>query len=164
MLALSSVFLYLKRAKVNFVGQIGGQELRDMVFYDASDYPAGPFPNLAAFHDRFARLPYRNSPENFSRKNPAFFGLNDDEPLRFTHGDLDRSNILISCAKDGPPRVVAIVDWHQSGWYPRHWEFMKASWTADVYEDWSLKYMPQFLEPPSFLYYRSFEWIRMRCC
>lgn len=53
--------------------------------------------------------------------------------ITFTHGDLHRSNILVSL--EDPAQVVAIVDWEQSGWYPEYWEYCKADaftgWEAD---------------------------------
>ncbi|KAJ8523317.1 hypothetical protein ONZ45_g147 [Pleurotus djamor] len=39
----------------------------------------------------------------------------------FTHGDISLSNILV---KDG--KVVGIVDWEMSGWYPCYWEYTTA--------------------------------------
>ena len=149
--------------RITFVGQIGGQVLRDQLFYDAFVYPAGPFANIEAFHDWFARLSFQNLPEAFSRDIPELSGLSDDEPVVFTHGDLHRRNILISLPGNGPAEVVAIVDWHQSGWYPRHWEFLKAYWTSDIYGDWAKLYIPQFLEPANIDYWRAFEWIRLSC-
>lgn len=55
--------------------------------------------------------------------------LPDDSAIEFTHGDLHRSNIQITPSK--PYRVVAIVDWEQSGWLPAYWEARKAQYTAD---------------------------------
>lgn len=56
---------------------------------------------------------------------------------RFTHADLAPRNIMV---RKG--RVVAIIDWAFSGWYPEYWEFTKAhyglfplaDWYAAVYE------------------------------
>lgn len=39
-------------------------------------------------------------------------------PPVFTHADLNPSNIMV----DGT-RVVAIIDWEFSGWYPYYWEY-----------------------------------------
>ena len=35
-------------------------------------------------------------------------------------------NIIVSPPSDGPVRIRAIIDWHQSGWYPANWEYYKA--------------------------------------
>lgn len=54
-----------------------------------------------------------------SNPDPWRPGLLDDALLVFTRGDLHRSNILMSWDQNiGMPRVAAIADWHQSGWYP----------------------------------------------
>lgn len=42
-------------------------------------------------------------------------------PPVFTHCDLNPTNILIS--KD---KIVGIIDWESSGWYPHYWEFTTA--------------------------------------
>ncbi|GLA67827.1 hypothetical protein AtubIFM55763_000076 [Aspergillus tubingensis] len=39
----------------------------------------------------------------------------------FTHGDFRHPNIMVD---DG--NVTGIVDWEFSGWFPEHWEFVKA--------------------------------------
>ncbi|RAK82938.1 phosphotransferase enzyme family protein [Aspergillus costaricaensis CBS 115574] len=39
----------------------------------------------------------------------------------FTHGDFRHPNIMVN---DG--NVTGIVDWEFSGWFPEHWEFVKA--------------------------------------
>lgn len=39
----------------------------------------------------------------------------------FTHGDLNPANSLIS-----GDRVVGIIDWGFSGWYPNYWEYTSA--------------------------------------
>ncbi|PSN60500.1 kinase-like protein [Corynespora cassiicola Philippines] len=47
-------------------------------------------------------------------------------PPTFTHGDLNPFNILV---RDG--KVVGIVDWEFSGWYPHYWEYTSA-WFGNV--------------------------------
>ncbi|KAI8966426.1 kinase-like domain-containing protein [Daldinia sp. FL1419] len=111
-----------------YIGHIGRQGVGDIIFSDAGNPHAGPFENITQFHDFFARYSCRLQPDwNPRRDFPELAGLTDDRPVVFTHGDLDRSNILIF-PRDGesPPRVAAIIDWHQSGWYPSDWEWLKA--------------------------------------
>ncbi|KAI1394572.1 hypothetical protein F4819DRAFT_262510 [Hypoxylon fuscum] len=111
-----------------FVGHIGRQGVGDIIFSDAGDPHAGPFQDITQFHDFFARYSCQLQPDwNPRRDFPELAGLTDDMPIVFTHGDLDKSNILISPREEGsPPRVAAIIDWHQSGWYPSDWEYLKA--------------------------------------
>lgn len=71
--------------------------------------------------------------------------LPDNAPIKFTHGDLHRSNVIVSPDRT-TPRIVAIVDWHQSGWLPDYWEFCKARWTTWAGDEWEREYLPQILE------------------
>lgn len=93
--------------------------------------PAVPFNTTDEFHKSFARLAIRNpSPKCDPRQNfDELSGLRGDIPVVFTHADLDFSNIVISKSGDAPPRIVAIIDWHQSGWYPEPWVWLKAQST-----------------------------------
>ncbi|KAJ5690400.1 hypothetical protein N7462_004792 [Penicillium macrosclerotiorum] len=74
-------------------------------------------------------------------------------PVRFSHADLLPPNILLT---PGPsPKVAAIIDWAQAGWYPAYWEYCKARWITLAPEDfdpslldeWRQKYLPLFLNP-----------------
>jgi len=47
-------------------------------------------------------------------------------PPKFTHGDLNPFNILV---REG--KVVGIIDWEFSGWYPHYWEYTSA-WFGNV--------------------------------
>ncbi len=47
-------------------------------------------------------------------------------PPTFTHGDLNPFNILL---REG--KVVGIIDWEFSGWYPHYWEYTSA-WFGNV--------------------------------
>jgi thiamine kinase-like enzyme len=84
-------------------------------------------------------------------------GLPDDVPVFFTHADLTPSNIILSSSKSGPQKIVAIIDWHQSGWYPAYWEACKSISNADPNSTWG-KGLPSV-----FAHYdevpRSFQWM-----
>ena len=57
--------------------------------------------------------------------------LSSSHRLVFTHCDLGQQNIII---RDG--KVVALVDWEFSGWYPEHWEFCKFFGRSARGRDW----------------------------
>ena len=78
--------------------------------------------------------------------DPMRSGLPDDDSIIFTHGDLHRSNILVSKFNKGPLCIVAIIDWHQSGWYPAAWEFFKTRFTCRRKERWEDDYIFEFLQ------------------
>lgn len=140
------------------LSQIGGQALRDIMFSDAGNYPAGPFSTVTAFHDFFGGLASR---KRSRREIEELAGLKDDVSTCFTHDDLDQSNILISKVNDGPIRIVAIIDWHQSGWYPKDWEILKAQSVGEPESDWVKMYLPTMLDEPDFDYYYAWEFVSM---
>jgi hypothetical protein len=72
--------------------------------------------------------------------------LPDDSPICFTHADLNPVNIMVS--KDSPCRIVAIIDWEQSGWYPAYWEFCEAELTTELGSEWQTVYLPKVLSEP----------------
>ncbi|KAI7198871.1 hypothetical protein KC316_g3512, partial [Hortaea werneckii] len=106
------------------LSQLGGQTLRDIMFFDGANYPAGPFESVREFNDAFARLALRTAAVDGIDPRKTLVelrGLTDDMPAVFAHADLDLSNILISKLGEGPVQVKAIIDWHQAGWYPKYW-------------------------------------------
>lgn len=75
--------------------------------------------------------------------------------------NLHQSNITVSPddenSDDKQPLVLAIVDWHQSGWYVAYWEYCKALYTVDPNGVWAREYIPRLLDCPErfdyWLYY-----------
>ncbi|WJG37261.1 uncharacterized protein FOBCDRAFT_254429 [Fusarium oxysporum Fo47] len=125
-----------------FLGQINRGPLQDVVFADAIRPRAGPFSSVKEFHDwlsfLFKRLAASGSHwEGYELEDipdPYRQLLHDDRGVVFTHADLHQSNIMVS--EGWPSRVVAIIDWHQSGWYPDYWEFYKAEYTNHWESEW----------------------------
>lgn len=139
------------------IGQIGGQPLRDWLFeYDMPD-GAGPYDSLYGFHKAFGSLASMTKEDKVSADHPDLGGLFKDRNIIFTHGDLAQQNIIVS--KDAPHRLLAIVDWHQSGWYPEDWEFLKARRVAYLRGAWVQQYLPQILPEPDSDYEYSWEWV-----
>ncbi|CAI0653049.1 unnamed protein product [Colletotrichum noveboracense] len=76
-------------------------------------------------------------------------GTNDKRDIVFTHADLLPSNIMLT---PGPlPRVAAIIDWEQVGWYPEYWEYCKVKRMDQFPEPlptgWAENYVPMMLKP-----------------
>lgn len=131
------------------LGHICGTPLQDIALPADVLSVAGPFPNVKVFNDWFASLQERHlSKEHIEACPPIPYrsGLPDDDTIKFTHGDLHRSNIIV--AATGPPHIVAIIDWHQAGWLPAYWEVCKAIFTADSEDNWVQDYVPRFLHVP----------------
>ncbi|KAG8406145.1 hypothetical protein J3458_021472 [Metarhizium acridum] len=59
----------------------------------------------------------------------------------FTHGDLNPCNIIVRGDK-----VVGIIDWEFSGWYPHYWEYTSAWCTQILRTEWQ-DLLGSFLEP-----------------
>ena len=63
----------------------------------------------------------------------------------FTHGDFRPANIIVKGSL-----VTAIIDWELAGWYPEHWEFVKAYYVWRWQNDWGTRLLdvlrPYFCE------------------
>lgn len=122
----------------------------DIVFTDNIKPSAGPFASVKEFHDWLSYLIKRGKgmhwPDPSLIPDPFQDLLPDDSPITFTHADLHPSNIMVSA--NDPCRIVSIIDWHQSGWYPAYWEYCKAAFTAEPNGEWETEYIPRFLEIP----------------
>ncbi|EEU34230.1 uncharacterized protein NECHADRAFT_85499 [Fusarium vanettenii 77-13-4] len=84
--------------------------------------------------------------------NTCGIDISSEIPIVFTHNDFCPPNILLS---RGPsPKVVGIIDWGQSGWYPSYWEYCKArrvgvvdeAFTSALQEEWHTTYLPQIMD------------------
>lgn len=76
-------------------------------------------------------------------------------PPVFSHGDLQRKNILVHRRQMGSSSFrVSLVDWEAAGWYPCYWEYFVAIFaTHSMKDDFGLYLDTAILEP-----YRA-EWI-----
>ncbi|KAF4224821.1 hypothetical protein CNMCM6457_008882 [Aspergillus fumigatiaffinis] len=128
-----------------FVGNIARAPHYDRAL-DSDYIPAeGPFTTVREFHDWFTFLYRRQMPDPYSVPiEPHRYELPDDCAIKFTHGDLHRSNIIITSHR--PYRTLAIVDWEQSGWLPAYWEARKAQYSVSSDEEWSSRYLPMILD------------------
>ncbi|KAI7196419.1 hypothetical protein KC363_g886 [Hortaea werneckii] len=146
------------------LSQLGGQALRDIMFHDGENYPAGPFESVREFNDAFARLAHPTAAVDDIDPRKTFVelrGLTDDRPAVFAHADLDLSNILTSKIDEGSARVKAIIDWHQAGWYPQYWDWLKAQSVGQFGSEWVEHYLPKFLQLPPDEYHEAFEYVSM---
>ncbi|GKU05623.1 unnamed protein product [Fusarium langsethiae] len=117
-----------------FIGNINRGPLRDMVFTGTTFPPVGPFSSATELHDCMSnmfRWPAKLRQPDLNLANlldPYRKMLPDHCPIHFTHADLNPVNIMVS--KESPCRLMAIIDWEQSGWHPSYWEFFKAEMTV----------------------------------
>ncbi|KKZ65234.1 hypothetical protein EMCG_08943 [[Emmonsia] crescens] len=98
------------------------------IFLVFRGYLAGPFDGVKDFNDWFSSLPQSQLPDSLKFWDLYRDYLPDSGAIKLTHGDLHRENIIIS--SEGPPHVLAAIDWAHTGWYPEYWDYCKALYTA----------------------------------
>ncbi|KAG2004086.1 hypothetical protein GB937_009103 [Aspergillus fischeri] len=151
---LRTIFQHLRQVEqdpedlfvaANILGNITKGPLYDRAFHVNYMHEAGPFATVRDFYDWFTFLHRRPMPDPYSVPvEPFRHDLPDNCAIKFTHGDLHRSNIIVTPTR--PYRILAVVDWEQSGWLPEYWESRKAQYTADRADEWSLTYLPMIME------------------
>lgn len=99
---------------------------------------------MKVFHDWIAWLVRYRIPDCPEYEDPWRPFLPDDEPIELTHGDLHQGNIIVSTTS--PPKILGIIDWAHTGWYPGYWEYCKACYTSNCYGEWRNQWIPKFLE------------------
>ncbi|KAE9373190.1 hypothetical protein N431DRAFT_482290 [Stipitochalara longipes BDJ] len=107
-----------------FIGSINGHHIGDIIL--ESKHSTVTFNDVSSFHDWFANL----------SRPPG------QDPKAFPdHG---------SRYPTGMPKVMALIDWHQSGWYPASWEFYKTRYTAKATprgtDMWEIDFILEFLD------------------
>ncbi|KAG5930447.1 hypothetical protein E4U53_002234 [Claviceps sorghi] len=109
----------------------------------------GPFPSTRDFH-RWLREDFHpdQHPEHEDSEDwdeaKLMVALQDREdwaPPVFTHCDLHPMNILV---RDG--KVVGVVDWEMSGWWPSYWEYTSAWLGNQVRLGWQ-ENIHKFIDP-----------------
>ena len=125
-----------------FIGSIIRGPLRDKIF---DDHPAtGPFATLDDFYDWLEYLPQRSLAAEDRYTDPYVDMLPTNADIKFTHGDLHPSNIIIS--ETSPRKVLALIDWEQAGWYPDYWESFKSSFAAGIESQWFTEWVPKIID------------------
>lgn len=133
---------YMRVLLKSIIGSITRRHLLDYVFEDKPR--GGPFKSIKEFNDWFSELPQHRLPESLKYQDPYRPFLPDSGTIKLTHGDLHQGNIMISTTS--PPRVLAVIDWAHSGWYPEYWEYCKALYTSSCEGDWRNVWIPKFLD------------------
>ncbi|KAL2209419.1 hypothetical protein CC79DRAFT_1367600 [Sarocladium strictum] len=114
-----------------FLGQINRQPYNDVMFTNGVRPRAGPFTSVKDFHDWLSLMSKLPATRHFPGKtveeipDPYRRLLSDDAGIVFTHADLHPSNITV--CKTEPHRILAIIDWGQSGWFRTIGSFARPS-------------------------------------
>ncbi|OSX62482.1 hypothetical protein POSPLADRAFT_1142796 [Postia placenta MAD-698-R-SB12] len=116
---LRSFVLQLRALKSSHGPAVCGLNGAATIDSRVSSYPIGPFADESAFNDGLidAAEPYLCEEILADVRSR----MRDDHQIMFTHADLAPRNILV---RGGT--IVAVVDWEEAGWYPEHWEFVRA--------------------------------------
>ncbi|KAE8311045.1 hypothetical protein BDV41DRAFT_566060 [Aspergillus transmontanensis] len=111
-------------------GNISKGPLYDRAFHVNYMHKVGPFAIIRDVHNWLTFLHRRPMSDPYSVPvEPFRHDLPDDCAIKFTHGDLHRSKIIVTPTP--PYRILAVVDWEQSGWLSEYWESRKAQYYAD---------------------------------
>ncbi|KAF8846543.1 hypothetical protein BDZ45DRAFT_710027 [Acephala macrosclerotiorum] len=111
-----------------------GRPCRDRRIYNAN--PVEPFVNKAAFSQVL------RNPDEPSRR---------EHKVVFTHVDLNSRNILVNqvIRLDGTQgwTVTGIVDWENSGYYPKYWDYTKVLFEGFRYTQGWRDFMHEIFKP-----------------
>ncbi|WVO17677.1 hypothetical protein L204_105374 [Cryptococcus depauperatus] len=144
-----------------FIGSVNGGTVLDRFF--KLDYEEGPFWTIKSFNDWFLAGATRQRPGPDGVTGPFREYLPDTGHIYFTHGDLTLGNIMIS-DPPGPRRVVSIIDWEQSGWYPEYWEYCKLLYGVEYSHEWrSDKWAYRVVRPYEDVWEVFAEYFLWRC-
>ena len=149
----------------DYFGSLGGRPLLDPLLWTHDSTCSGPFESEAALNEAMVRkYIYNGLPTHKANFYHAAFPVvfSGHQPV-FTHGDLQRKNILIkdtigSDSAGEHDSAVVIVDWEFSGWYPSYWEFATAMFANgrwdDDWHEWVREILPD-------CYLNEYAWIQM---
>jgi len=123
------------------VANVDGGPLYDLRLPGPSGH-FGPFRTIQDFH-RHLRGGQEAHPKHLPEISELISKQNEfgSPPPVFTHGDLNSANILASGDK-----VVGIVDWETSGWYPCYWEYTTA-WNVNPRNEIWRGEVDKFIQP-----------------
>ncbi|EYE94304.1 aminoglycoside phosphotransferase family protein [Aspergillus ruber CBS 135680] len=113
-----------------------------------------PLKDLFLIHHPSLKGPYfgPNAIDQFQETCGLWTTNTNQTPIVFTHNDLLPPNILISAGPN--PKVTAIINWAQAGWYPAYWEYCKARYirvnpgyfSDAAIAEWRTKYLPLIVD------------------
>lgn len=108
--------------------------------------PYGPYDDEAQMNIQIRRLTLEECQRYLSAEENDLLSRADAirHSLRFTHGDIAPRNIMV---REG--KISALIDWECAGWFPEHWEYLKALYAAPSWDripQW-IASIPHFLHP-----------------
>ena len=125
---VSSYIKQLRKLNPPEEGLVGSAFGNAVFDYTVDWSPFGPFKN----HDMFHAFRRKNTPINRCCKEITLVHSKKKYRSVFSHGNLVPSNIIV----DKNMKVIGIVDWEYSGWFPEYWEYNKAFYAIVSPVDW----------------------------
>lgn len=128
---LRGYFNQLRQITSSSISCIDGSACEDQYFEnDRGSY--GPYETEDAFNHGLVKAWSTGRDDPFTRMLcDMVCNVMKDHKIVMTHNDLDPRNILVDGSK-----VVAILDWELSGFFPEYWEYCKALWRPDWLGGW----------------------------
>ncbi|OAL49339.1 kinase-like protein [Pyrenochaeta sp. DS3sAY3a] len=122
-------------------GIVASADLNSCVDYRIGTRPVGPFSSHEEFHT-FLRgnIPLEDCGKVYGQQ--VLQCHSNYYRTCFTHSDLTQRNIIVDNG-----RIVAIIDWAFSGWYPEYWEYTKGHYGLLNIADWYSEFeraMPRY--------------------
>lgn len=138
-----------------YIGRVNRQEALNF-FNCLNPYLMRPFESEEEF-DKWC-LERVKSPIARSLWKRLLPGMRAQSPeFVLTHGDLSARNIMVHEGK-----VLGIVDWEYSGYFPAYMEYVLTTVVHDCIEDWWVPVLKEILEPCGFKQSRFIAAIRNR--
>ncbi|KAF2434073.1 kinase-like protein [Tothia fuscella] len=127
---LKSYIAEMRTLRSSQIASVDGTYCNDQFFSDElGSY--GPFESESAFKAGLAAALRAKGDNSWTEMIIKFIQSLPDGEVLLTHNDIAPRNILVKNAK-----VVAILDWENSGFYPEYWEYVKAMYWPDWQSPW----------------------------
>ncbi|KAH9863701.1 hypothetical protein J1614_009633 [Plenodomus biglobosus] len=130
---LRDMLIQLRELKGSVIGSVDGTACEDPLF-DDNIGAYGPYDNEASFNEGVITALKNTLSGGWVNTVCDMVGVLKGHEIVMTHGDFSPRNILVRGTK-----VVAVLDWEMSGYYPEYWEYVKALFRPAWEEDW-IKY------------------------
>ncbi|KAF3914870.1 hypothetical protein ABW20_dc0105684 [Dactylellina cionopaga] len=128
---LKQILEELRSLEGTFIGSIDHTHCEDVLFEETNDL-RGPYNSEEEFSEGIVDTLLKKGDSAFPKLVCAMVrDVLKGHRIVFTHGDLLPRNIMV---KDG--KVVAILDWEMSGWYPEYWEYTKIFYRPPYLKGW----------------------------
>ncbi|OAA66983.1 Protein kinase-like domain protein [Niveomyces insectorum RCEF 264] len=129
-----------------YIGDCKGERIYELRL--RSTYTGPPCHSEAEFNTYLLNNLYEQTPHAIRRALAR--RQRTDHRVVLTHGDLGPHNIIV---RDG--RIVGLIDWESSGWYPEYWEYVKflqrmvshkGDWTAYMDDIFPREYLDELAD------------------